>query len=329
MQLRIATFNLESLDDRPGLEPALAARIAVLRPQLERLRADVLCLQEVNGQSPGGHAPRQLLALDALLEGTAYAGYHRAATEGPRGHGAYDVHNLAILSRFPILDHAQLHHDLVSPPNYRPATARPPAAQAEDVAWDRPILHAALDLSGGTTLHVVNLHLRAPLAAVIAGQKRGPSAWESAGGWAEGFYLAAMKRAGQALEARLLIDRLLDEDEGALIAVCGDFNADAREVPVRIIMAREGDTGSGWLAGRVMVPLERAIPPAARFTVVHAGTRAMLDHVLVSRALLAWYRGSEVHNEALGDEVGAPQVAARPDSLHAPVVAAFEKPEGA
>ena len=32
MQLRIATFNLESLDDRPGLEPALVARIAVLRP---------------------------------------------------------------------------------------------------------------------------------------------------------------------------------------------------------------------------------------------------------------------------------------------------------
>jgi exonuclease III len=52
----------------------------------------------------------------------------------------------------------------------------------------------------------------------------------------------------------------------------------------------------------------------------------MLDHVLVSRALLAWYRGSEVDNEALGDEVGASQVAARPNSLHAPVVAAFERP---
>jgi hypothetical protein len=52
----------------------------------------------------------------------------------------------------------------------------------------------------------------------------------------------------------------------------------------------------------------------------------MLDHLLVSRALLAWYRGSEIHNKACGDEVGAPQVAARSDALHAPVVAAFEKP---
>ncbi len=57
--LRIASFNLENLDDRPGASPTLADRIAVMRPQLVRLRADVLCLQEVNGQeqarAAGGH----------------------------------------------------------------------------------------------------------------------------------------------------------------------------------------------------------------------------------------------------------------------------------
>jgi hypothetical protein len=46
--LRVATFNLESLD-----EHALTTRIAVLRPALVRLRADILCLQEVNGQRTG------------------------------------------------------------------------------------------------------------------------------------------------------------------------------------------------------------------------------------------------------------------------------------
>jgi len=40
--LRVATFNVENLDDKPDLRPTLAARIAVLRPQLVRLRADVL-----------------------------------------------------------------------------------------------------------------------------------------------------------------------------------------------------------------------------------------------------------------------------------------------
>ena len=46
--LRIATFNLENLDDKPGQRPSLSERIAVLRPQLLRLRADVICFQEVN-----------------------------------------------------------------------------------------------------------------------------------------------------------------------------------------------------------------------------------------------------------------------------------------
>ena len=66
--LRIASFNLENLDDRPGEQPSLSERIAVVRPQLVRLRADVLCLQEVNGQESEG-APRGLAALDARYIG--------------------------------------------------------------------------------------------------------------------------------------------------------------------------------------------------------------------------------------------------------------------
>jgi hypothetical protein len=44
-KLRIATFNLENLDDKPGKKPTLTERIAVMRPQLLRLKADILCLQ--------------------------------------------------------------------------------------------------------------------------------------------------------------------------------------------------------------------------------------------------------------------------------------------
>jgi hypothetical protein len=40
--MRIATFNLENLDDEPGQDPSLASRAAILRPQLERLAADIL-----------------------------------------------------------------------------------------------------------------------------------------------------------------------------------------------------------------------------------------------------------------------------------------------
>jgi exonuclease III len=52
--LRIATFNLENLDDKPGQKPTLDERIAVMRPQIVRLNADILCVQEVNGQEEPG-----------------------------------------------------------------------------------------------------------------------------------------------------------------------------------------------------------------------------------------------------------------------------------
>ena len=53
----------------------------------------------------------------------------------------------------------------------------------------------------------------------------------------------------------------------------------------------------------------------------------MLDHIQVSRTLLAYFRGSEVHNEFLHDEsiVFTPRIFF-PESDHAPVVVEFELP---
>ena len=69
---RIASFNLENFDNKTGQIPSLIDRLKVMKPQLIRLNADVLCLQEVNGQEIEGE-PRQLLALDELLSNTQYA----------------------------------------------------------------------------------------------------------------------------------------------------------------------------------------------------------------------------------------------------------------
>lgn len=327
MRLRIATFNLESLDDAPDLDPPLAQRIAALRPMLLRLDADLLCLQEVNGQSPGGHRPRRLLALDALIAGTPLAGFHRAATHGPHGAPA-DRHNLVLLSRWPIEQGRPVHHDLVQPPLFRPSTATPASAAAMPVEWDRPILHARVALPGGRRLDLLNLHLRAPLAAPVAGQKLSSFVWRSAGGWAEGFYIAAMKRTGQALEARLLVDRLFDADPDALIAVAGDLNAEAFETPVRVIQADTEDTGNPALAGRVLSPVEAGVSAPGRYSVLHRGRKLMLDHLLVSPALKRACSRAEIFNEGLLDEHFAYQEGLHPaGSFHAPVVAAFDLPD--
>ena len=317
--LRIATFNLESLDD-----DALAARIAVLRPELVRLRVDILCLQEVNGQRAARSRERRLAALSALISETPYAAYQLASTLTIDGDPA-ERHNLVILSRLPIASRAQIRHELVERPLYRPATASPQSDRPEPIEWERPLLHAEIAV-GAKSLHVINLHLRAPLAAPVAGQKLGPFSWRTVGGWAEGFFLAGIKRAGQALEARLLAEQLLDDDPEALVVVAGDLNADIYEVPLRILRAELGDVGNAALSSRALFPVEEVIPQAQRFTVLHHGRRLMLDHLLVSAKLRTHLTCAECLNKDLADEADSAEPSAVGGSFHAPLLAEFALP---
>lgn len=325
---RVATFNLENLDDRPDQQPSLAERIAILRPQLMRLRADVLCLQEVNGQPKTRKAARRLTALDDLLAQTPYADFERTATQSPSGRGVLDVHNLVILSRFPITGSRQLQNDLVPAPATRHVTAQPPASHDTAISWDRPILTARIELPDGRSLDVFNVHYRAPLAAFVPGQKADHFAWKSVAGWGEGYYLAAVKRAGQAFETRLAIEQAFDRDDAALVCVAGDFNATLDEMPLRLVVGAEEDTGNGHLADRALVAVEKSLAPGQRASVIHHGHAQMLDHILVSRSLLGLFRQVEIHNEALGDEVvGYAGIEQSPSSYHAPVVAEFALPD--
>lgn len=319
---RVGTFNLENLDDRPG--GALSDRLPILRPQLERLDADVLCLQEVNAQREKGSAARTLHALDVLLEETKYASYHRAFTHQPDRDDPRDVHNLVVLSRLPISSSQQLHNDLVPPLDVPLASDVDKEEPVSTVRWDRPLLHVVLELPDGRPLDIINLHLRSSSGSFIEGQKKGPFSWKSVRGWAEAFYLSSLKRNGQALEVRLLIERIFDQNQQALIMVCGDFNAQEPEVPLRLLMASDEDTGNGALAKRALIALERGLPQDQAFSVIHHGRPQLLDHMLVSRALSGAFRSIEIHNEALGDEtVGYGQVDHPPESYHAPLVANF------
>lgn len=322
--IRIATWNLENLDDTPGGKPTLAERIAVMRPALVRLRADVLVLQEVNGQEAPGR-PRQLDALTELLRGTRYAEFGVRFTKTAAGE-AYDVRNLAIVSRFEFQDVLQRDEKGLHP-FYKKVTAAPPEPEARRVDWERPIFYAKLKVTDARSLHVLNLHLKSRLPSDVAGQKKDQYTWRTASGWAEGYFISSMKRVGQALDARMLVDDLFDSDPGAWIAVCGDFNAESHEVPVTAIRGPVEETGNPAHAPRVLIPCENTIPESSRHSLFHLGKGLMLDHVLVSRPLAAFYRGAEIHNEVLPDESGAfrtdPQF---PESDHAPVIAEFALP---
>jgi endonuclease/exonuclease/phosphatase family metal-dependent hydrolase len=322
--MRLATFNVESLDLPPKAKVPLEVRAQVLRPALERLEADILCLQEVNGQHVPDREERALVALDRLLAGTSYASYARVATSGRKGQGVADVHNLVTLARYPVRAHRELLHDLVPPPTHQLRTADPPETEPQPIRFDRPVLLTELELPAGGTLCVVNLHLRAPLAAAVPGQKLEPFVWRSVAGWAEGYYLSALRRAAQALEVRLLVDELFDADPQALVAVAGDFNAEDHEVALRIVLGAEESTGNPSLSARSLVLLDRTLPEDRRWSVLHHGRPQMLDHVLASRALHSRFRAIEVHNETLADElVGYARHIQASASYHAPVVATF------
>lgn len=326
--LRIATFNLENFDDKVDKLPALQTRIEVMRPQLRRLRADVLCLQEVNGQERPGE-PRALHAIGALLQDTPYKDYHVIHTK-TQNNEAYDVRNLVVLSRFPVVPDSvrQYRHDLVPGPHYRKVTASPPDPAADMVSWERPILYLQLALGEQGILHVINLHLKSKIPTHIDGQKVDRFTWRTVYGWAEGAFMSSMKRVGQALETRFLIDSIFDQGDAEgvppMIAVCGDFNAENDSVPMNAIRGPIEETGNPDLVNRVLTPCEMSVPEPARFTLLHLGRGEMIDHILVSRALLPHYRSTEIHNEILPDESGAFRTDVKfPESDHAPVVAEF------
>jgi len=324
-RLRIATFNLENLDDQPNQHPTLVERIALMGPQLARLDADILCLQEVNAHKTNGQF--QLTALDQFLAGTPYATYHQAAAFTPNG-----SRSLVIFSRFPVTDQEQVLHPLAPAPSYRRVTAIPADTAAHDITWERPTLRAVISLDATRVVQVVNVHLKSKLATDIPGQKVNPadqfSPFRTASGWAEGSFLSSMKRVGQALETRMLLDRLFDTDPQALIVVCGDFNSDATEVPLAAIKGEVEDNDNPALAARTMVACEQTVPEQARYSLIHHGKGQMLDHVLVCRALLAFYSHTEIHNELLHDESSAFATDIKfPESDHAPVVAEFTLPD--
>jgi endonuclease/exonuclease/phosphatase family metal-dependent hydrolase len=319
--IRLATFNLENFDDQPNAKPTLDERIGLMRPQLLRLNADILCLQEVNGQEQTGQ-PRRLLALEKLLATTPYSAYHRVSTMTADGTQVFDERNLVILSRFEILAHQQ--HKPADVPLYRMITAIPAQPQAKEILWERPILQVIIKLNATTDIHLFNVHLKSKIPTDIPGQKLDTYTWKSCTAWAEGSFVSSMKRMGQAVQTRKLVDALFDADENALVAICGDFNAEANEVPLEAIRGDVENTGNPKLAKRVLVPCERTVPESARFSLIHQGRGTMLDHLLVSRSLLASYHTTEIHNELLHDESAAFATDEKfPESDHAPVVAEF------
>jgi endonuclease/exonuclease/phosphatase family metal-dependent hydrolase len=319
-QFRLATFNLENLDCSAAHRAVFERRLGVLKPLLSELAADVLCLQEINAQKSADHGGRRFLALDRLFAGGPYEGYHRATSVRPGTTAPADVHNLVIASRWPIVERRQVFHDIVAKWSWTPPAEGLSRQGPIEVAWDRPLLYARIAAPDGAPLHIINLHLRAPRAVPLQ-EEGAATGGGSSRNFVEGQFLAAQKREGQALEARLFVERLFDADPTARILVCGDLNSREHDAPMRILRgARDEDTPE--TSPRILVPLAERVGEERRFSVVHGGRKILLDHILASPALAAACASVVILNEGLEDEV-APREPIL-GSLHAPVIASFD-----
>jgi endonuclease/exonuclease/phosphatase family metal-dependent hydrolase len=322
--LRLATFNLENLDWSRARETEFAHRVAVLRPIMNELAADVICLQEVDAQKVPAMEGRRFVALDRLLCGTVYQNYHRATSVHPGTHAPADVHNLAILSRWPISEQRQVHHDIIEKWSWTPPGGRTSPLRPIEITWERPLLYSKIAMPAATALHIVNLHLRAPRAVPIPNPEE-KTASASSRAWAEGQFIAAQKREGQALEARLFIEYLFDLEPNALIAVCGDLNSEEYDAPARLLQGTpEEDTPEKSI--RKLAPLAARVPGGRRFSVIHAGRPVLLDHIFASKRLVACCETVTILNEGLPDEVTAREPIL--GSLHAPLIASFDLDKG-
>ncbi len=217
----------------------------------------------------------------------------------------------------------EVQNTLVNPPQYSRVTATGDQTPIQ-VGWERPTLYVRLRKGDADPLHILNVHFKSKNPTPIPGQGPERFRWKSASGWAEGYFLSSMKRVGAALETRIFIDGIFDVEDDANIVVCGDFNAEPHEVPVMAIRGMTEDTGNPDLNARVMHPVALSIADSRRFTLYHHGKGNLLDHMVVSRRMMASLARAEIHNEMVHDEsIAFASDAKYPESDHAPMVAEF------
>jgi endonuclease/exonuclease/phosphatase family metal-dependent hydrolase len=308
----VGTWNLENLY-RPGGEfgprdpAAYEAKLKALSGTITRISPDVLGVEEVGD-------PAALDDLVALLDGE----WHVALSRHPDPRGI----RVGFVSRFPL----HVLHDIA-------AFSHPLSpVQADDTGattfrTSRGVLAVRVEPRPGTALDVVVCHLKSKLLS-FPGKRFQPRDEEERARF--GAY-ALYRRSAEAVTVRTLADRLLDrQGETRNVIVLGDLNDEPEAATTQILLGPPGseigtvgerrpDKGDATRLWN-LAPL---IPEDERHSRVYHGRGELIDHILVSRAVLG--RVESVRSvvdhglPSVGDDPAVRRDAA--DSDHAPIVA--------
>lgn len=318
MVVRIGTWNLENLF-RPGgqggprTDADYRAKLAALSAVIVAAAPDVLAVQEVGD-------------VDALtdLADRAGGGWHCETAE-PDGRGI----RVGFLSRMAMTDVVQV--------SAFPAGLRP--VQVDDSATPTSVMgRAALRVRvqvGGRAVDLVTCHLKSKLLTFPGGRFSTRDEGERA---RFGAY-ALNRRAAEAVTVRAAVTELLTADAGAgvtaSVVLLGDLNDEAQAATTQVLSGPPGsEIGTGGYDRpdqgdqQRLWNLAARIPESQRFSRIYRGRPELIDHVLVSHALVGRLAEGAVTTDAAGpvpsiaDDPGARRDATGSD--HRPVIAAID-----
>ncbi len=364
---RAATWNLKRLSSEDANFEARLRSIGAFVNQVLK-RPDILAIQELRGPAvpnelhvPADPCPEESIAtFDRLRESLGYPLENcclgRAGNIGIRVallsnlplRRAGQQADVRIFEKIPLeslIQHPRVHVDSddqrlcvdeelsfhLSRSGHSPAPAR--------FLWpkfSRPPLFASFQLSSGSPVNVICLHLKSKKARLdfdeLLPSRRRRQSSSDPDEIARGSVRSLVARAQEAVAARVLVTQLLRERPGEAMLVLGDLNDDLEAETTRII---EG--GSPLLSRDNLVTQEnplrlfnltRLVNPEQRWTYLHRNRRAQFDHIFANWELAQSLARSDptdlrgdiqIFNSYLEDSEGF-----LPFSDHAPVLAAFD-----
>lgn len=306
MELRLATFNLENLGIRPDVDPGpagewLPRHLESLRATIRRLDADALAFQELLDPE----------LLPVVTEGLGYR--HAALAE--RGSSPLLC---GVVSRYPLVDT----HMVAEGADLSVIDTKSGIEVTVRGAFSRGVLQVRWEAPGlPCTLFVLHFKSKLPSFTPQRRPRERGEPWASFGDAGEGRLVSEAKRLAQAVEVRRAVDRVLDRDPAAKLAVLGDFNDTLEAEGPRIVAGDARACASPRLAARELFACELSVPEERRFTEIYRGRREMFDHILLSPGLAPHFAGAEILNEALREAPeGRDEDFKSPDSDHAAFV---------
>jgi endonuclease/exonuclease/phosphatase family metal-dependent hydrolase len=312
----VATWNVENLF-RPGgeygptTEAAYDAKLDSLSATIATMNPDVLALQEVG--DPG--------ALDDLI-GRVGGDWEVRLSDLPDDRGI----RVGFISRLAI--------GATEPVDEFPAGVDP--VQTDDLGtvmstMGRGGLRVTVTTGDGAPLEAVTAHLKSKLLTYPGGRFNPRDEDERARYGA----FALFRRAAEAATLRSYANgRLAGEGDERRVVVLGDMNDTPEAATTQVLLGPGGseigtpgedrpDAGDPWRLWN-LAPL---IPEAERYSRIYRGRRELIDHILVSRALLE--RVTTVRSLVTRRLQSVDDFPTRrrdaPDSDHAPVLATIEQ----